>query len=150
MPHEVDVSADRILEAAERIADHLLDVQRRVNAQVDATQSELLPEVRRQLGYRDVDPVDLSGLVNTRIGGLSIVVTPEAVATVLPLGVASAATTRAGRRAMTDIIGGADRRLAVIAGPCSIHDPGRSPRDGRHRQRCRRPAGRDRRPVLDP
>jgi 3-deoxy-7-phosphoheptulonate synthase len=51
------------------------------------------------------------------------VVTPEAVATVLPLSVASAATTRAGRRAMTDIVSGTDGRLAVIAGPCSIHDP---------------------------
>ena len=123
MPHQVDVPADRILEAAERIADHLLDVQRRVNAQVDATQSELLPAVRRLLGQADEDAVDLTGLVNARIAGLSIVVTPEAVATVLPLGAASAATTRAGRRAMTDILGGADRRLAVIAGPCSIHDP---------------------------
>ena len=61
--------------------------------------------------------------MNTRIAGLSIVVTPEAVATVLPLSAASAATTRAGRRAMADIITGADGRLAVIAGPCSIHDP---------------------------
>jgi 3-deoxy-7-phosphoheptulonate synthase len=55
--------------------------------------------------------------------GLDVVVTPEAVATVLPVSAASAATTRAGRRAMADIVGGADDRLAVIAGPCSIHDP---------------------------
>ena len=117
------MTADRMLDAAKRIADHLLDVQRRVNSQMDATQSELLPEVRRQLGLPDVEAVDLSGLVNTRIAGLSIVVTPEAVATVLPLSAASAATTRAGRRAVSDIVSGADARLAVIAGPCSIHDP---------------------------
>ena len=102
---------------------HLLDVQRRVNEQIDATQSQLLPEVRQQLGYQDPEPVDLSGLTNTRIVGLDVVVTPEAVATVLPLTAASAATTRAGRRAVTDIVSGADGRLAVIAGPCSIHDP---------------------------
>jgi len=120
-PHE-DMSADRILDVSRRIADALLEVQRRVNDQIDATQSDLLPEVRRQLGYEDPEAVDLSGLTNVRIEGLSIVVTPEAVATVLPLSAASAATTRAGRRAMTDIVGGTDGRLAVIAGPCSIHD----------------------------
>ncbi|HLM06654.1 MAG TPA: 3-deoxy-7-phosphoheptulonate synthase [Blastococcus sp.] len=118
-----DVSADRILEWAQRIADRLLDVQRRVNEQIDATQSRLLPEVRQQLGHPELEPVDLSGLTNTRIIGLDVVVTPEAVATVLPLSAASAATTRAGRSAMTEIVRGADHRLAVIAGPCSIHDP---------------------------
>jgi 3-deoxy-7-phosphoheptulonate synthase len=117
-----DVSADRMLVVAQRIADHLLDVQRRVNEQIDAMQSQLLPEVRRQLGY-EPEPADLGGLTNTRIVGLDVVVTPEAVATVLPLSSASADTTRAGRGAMTDIVSGADGRLAVIAGPCSIHDP---------------------------
>ena len=117
-------SGDRVLEVSRRIADGLLDVQRRVNAQVDAMQAELLPEVRRQLGQADAEPVDLAGLSNTRIEGLSIVVTPEAVAGVLPLSAASAATTRAGRRAMTGILRGEDDRLAVITGPCSIHDPG--------------------------
>ena len=117
-----DVSADRILAVAQRIADHLLDVQRRVNEQIDATQSQLLPEVRRQLGY-EPEPADLAGLTNTRIVALDVVVTPEAVATVLPLSAASAATTRAGRSAMADIVSAADGRLAVIAGPCSIHDP---------------------------
>jgi 3-deoxy-7-phosphoheptulonate synthase len=112
-----------MLHRARRIADELLHIQRGVNEQIDATQSRLLPEVRQQLGYGAPEPVDLSGLTNTRIVGLDVVVTPEAVATVLPLTAASAATTRAGRRAMTDIVGGTDARLAVIAGPCSIHDP---------------------------
>jgi 3-deoxy-7-phosphoheptulonate synthase len=118
-----DLSADRMLDSAQRIADRLLDVQRRVNEQIDATQSRLLSEVRQQLGHQDPEPVDLSGLTNTRIVGFDVVVTPEAVATVVPLSAASGDTTRAGRRAMADIVGGADGRLAVIAGPCSIHDP---------------------------
>jgi 3-deoxy-7-phosphoheptulonate synthase len=118
-----DVAADRILDVSRRIADHLLEVQSRVNRQIDAMQADLLPGVQRQLGYQDGEAADLSGLVNARIAGLSIVVTPEAVASVLPLSAASAATTRAGRRAETDILGGEDNRLAVIAGPCSIHDP---------------------------
>jgi 3-deoxy-7-phosphoheptulonate synthase len=117
------MSGDRILEVSQRIADLLLDVQRRVNEQIDATQSQLLPEVQQQLGYQASEPVDLSSLTNTRIVGLDVVVTPEAVATVLPLSSSSANTTRAGRRAMTDIVRGVDGRLAVIAGPCSIHDP---------------------------
>jgi 3-deoxy-7-phosphoheptulonate synthase len=117
------VAAEEILELSRRIADHLLDVQGRVNAQMDATQSELLPEVRRLLGQQGGGAVDMSGLVNARIAGLSIVVTPEAVATVVPLSEASARTTRDARRAVTDILRGADGRLAVIAGPCSIHDP---------------------------
>ncbi len=118
-----EVAADRILHSAQRIADRLLALQRRVNEQMDATQSQLLPQVREHLGYGTPEPVDLAGLTNSRIVGLDVVVTPEAVATVLPLTAASAETTRAGRRAVTDIVSGTDERLAIIAGPCSIHDP---------------------------
>ena len=115
--------ADGILDEARRIADHLLDVQQRVNEQMDATHSELLPGVRRRLGLPDAQPLELSGLVNTRIAGQSVVVTPEAVASVLPVPAGSAGTTRAGRRAVTGILSGDDSRLAVIVGPCSVHDP---------------------------
>jgi len=114
---------ETVLGLSRRIAERLLEVQGRVNRLIDSTQAELLPAVRHQLGRGDAEAVDLSGLVNTRIAGMDVVVTPEAVATVLPLSAASAATTRAGRRAVTDIVTGADSRLAVIAGPCSIHDP---------------------------
>src|SRR3954463_1599474 len=120
---ELPIPADPILDAATRIADHLLDVQTRVNAQIDAALADLLPDVQQRLGVERADDVDLSDLVNSRITGLSVVVTPAAVATVVPLPAASAATTRAGRRAVADIVTGADDRLAVIAGPCSIHDP---------------------------
>jgi 3-deoxy-7-phosphoheptulonate synthase len=112
-----------VLDLSRRIAQHLLDVQGRVNRLIDSTQAELLPDVRRQLGQVVTEAVDLSDLVNTRIAGLNVVVTPEAVATVLPLSAASATTTRAGRRAVARILTGADGRLAVISGPCSIHDP---------------------------
>jgi 3-deoxy-7-phosphoheptulonate synthase len=98
-------------------------VQTRVNAQIDAALAESLPEVQRRLGVEQPDDVDLADLVNARITGLSVVVTPAAVATMVPISAASAATTRAGRRAATAIVTGRDDRLAVIAGPCSIHDP---------------------------
>jgi len=123
MAQHDDPPADQILDVAARIADHLLDVQRQVNRRIDEMHAELLPGVREQLGLADDETVDLAGLMNARIAGLSIVVTPEAVASVVPLTAASAATTRAGRTAMSDVVAGADGRLAVIAGPCSIHDP---------------------------
>ena len=117
------MSADRILDDATRIADELLVVQTRVNGQIDAALAELLPAVQARLGVEPTRPVDPSGLVNTRITGLSVVVTPASVATVVPLSPGSVETTRAGRQAVTDIVDGVDDRLAVIAGPCSIHDP---------------------------
>src|SRR5687768_4822897 len=111
MAQRDDLPAEAVLDLARRIAERLLDVQGRVNRLIDSTQAELLPDVRRQLGQVDADAVDLTGLVNTRIAGLNVVVTPEAVATVLPLSAASATTTRAGRRAVSEIISGADARL---------------------------------------
>jgi 3-deoxy-7-phosphoheptulonate synthase len=112
-----------LLDVATRIADSLVDVQTRVNGQIDATLAELLPAVQQRLGVERGEDVDLSGLVNARITGMSVVVTPASVATVVPLSAASVATTGSARRAMTDIVRGLDHRLAVIAGPCSIHDP---------------------------
>ncbi len=122
-PRRTPIPADQILDEATRVADLLLDVQTRVNAQIDAALTDLLPGVQQRLGVAPANAADPSGLVNTRITGLSVVVTPAAVATVVPLSAGSAATTRAGRRAVTDIVTGLDDRLAVIAGPCSIHDP---------------------------
>jgi 3-deoxy-7-phosphoheptulonate synthase len=117
------VPADRILDVATRVTDLLLEVQTRVNGQIDAALAESLPAVQRQLGVAPDAGVELADLVNARITGSSVVVTPAAVAAVVPLSAASAATTRAGRRAVTDILRGSDDRLTVIAGPCSIHDP---------------------------
>src|SRR3954447_2688845 len=113
--------ADRILDVATRIADALLEVQTRVNGQIDAALAEMLPDVEQRLGITETG-VDISDLVNARITGVSVVVTPAAVATVVPLSAASAATTRAARRAVAGILDGSDPRLIVIAGPCSIHD----------------------------
>jgi 3-deoxy-7-phosphoheptulonate synthase len=115
--------AEPLLDAATRITDLLLEVQTRVNRQIDDTLVELLPAVQRQLGIEPHGGGDLTGLVNARITGLSVVVTPAAVASVVPLPAESAATTGAARRAVTDVVAGRDDRLAVIAGPCSIHDP---------------------------
>jgi 3-deoxy-7-phosphoheptulonate synthase len=116
-------TAAQVLDDAARIADALLEVQTRVNGQIDATLAELLPGVQQRLGVDPAADVDPGDLVNARITGLSVVVTPAAVAAVVPLSAASVLTTRAARAAMTGIVTGRDDRLAVIAGPCSIHDP---------------------------
>lgn len=123
MTEEQAVAPDRILTEATRIADLLVDVQTQVNARIDAALAELLPAVQQELDAGNEPPADLGGLVNARITGLSVVVTPAAVASVVPLSEASVATTRTARRAVTDVLAGDDDRLAVIAGPCSIHDP---------------------------
>src|SRR3954467_400201 len=120
---QTPVPRERMLDAASEIADLLLDVQTRVNRRIDAALTELLSEVHQLLGVEQGHSADLAGLVNTRITGLSVVVTPAAVATVVPLSPESVATTRAGRKAVTAIVEGTDDRLVVIAGPCSIHDP---------------------------
>ncbi|WP_235495163.1 3-deoxy-7-phosphoheptulonate synthase [Geodermatophilus sp. Leaf369] len=94
-----------------------------MNAQIDAAHAELLPAVQAAMGVDDGTAVEPGDLVDARITGASVVVTPAAVAAVVPLTAASAATTRAGRRATAAVLRGEDHRLAVIAGPCSIHDP---------------------------
>ncbi|MGY1837511.1 3-deoxy-7-phosphoheptulonate synthase [Blastococcus sp. SYSU DS0510] len=117
------MTAEPLLTEATRVAELLLEVQTRVNRRIDGELAELLPVVQRQLGVAPGGAADLSDLVNTRITGSSVVVTPAAVAAVVPVPADSAVTTRAARRAVTGILTGADERLAVIAGPCSIHDP---------------------------
>lgn len=48
---------------------------------------------------------------------------PETLRARFPLDRRAEATVRAGRAALRDALHGADDRLVVIAGPCSIHDP---------------------------
>jgi 3-deoxy-7-phosphoheptulonate synthase len=117
------MTPDELLPTATRIADALLEVQHRVNEQVDAAHAELLPGVHAALGIAPGGAVDPGDLVDARITGASAVVTPAAVAALVPLTAASADTTRAGRRAVGAVVRAQDDRLAVIAGPCSIHDP---------------------------
>ncbi len=57
-----------------------------------------------------------------RIGGYRQLVSPMELKTELPVSGASTETVICGRKDIGDILGGKDRRLLVIAGPCSIHD----------------------------
>jgi 3-deoxy-7-phosphoheptulonate synthase len=58
-----------------------------------------------------------------RIREIRELVTPEQVAAEYPCSDAAAATVSRSRRALQDILHGRDDRLAVVIGPCSIHDP---------------------------
>ncbi|HEV2271579.1 MAG TPA: 3-deoxy-7-phosphoheptulonate synthase [Steroidobacteraceae bacterium] len=57
-----------------------------------------------------------------RIRGMTELATPEQVARELPCSDRAAATVSATRRAVQQIVHGRDDRLAVVIGPCSIHD----------------------------
>jgi 3-deoxy-7-phosphoheptulonate synthase len=61
---------------------------------------------------------------NLRIRSVKAVSTPDQVQAELPLSDAAAQTTLAARTEAQRILRGADDRLLVIVGPCSIHDPG--------------------------
>ncbi|KAA9001232.1 3-deoxy-7-phosphoheptulonate synthase [Affinibrenneria salicis] len=57
---------------------------------------------------------------SSRVGGL---ITPQELLTRLPLDVALAEDVTLSRKTIAQILTGQDRRLLVIIGPCSLHDP---------------------------
>ncbi len=67
-------------------------------------------------------------MTDTRVEDLNIesnipLITPEALKTKLPLTDAAAKTVMEGRQVIKDILDRKDKRLFVVVGPCSIHDP---------------------------
>lgn len=58
-----------------------------------------------------------------RICGVRPLIPPAILIEEIPLSVRAADTVIAARSAIVNIITGADRRLLVVVGPCSIHDP---------------------------
>jgi 3-deoxy-7-phosphoheptulonate synthase len=58
-----------------------------------------------------------------RIRNTNQLVSPEALVTDIPLTEAAAATVSAARAGISAILAGADDRLLLVVGPCSIHDP---------------------------
>ena len=60
---------------------------------------------------------------DTRIKRLRPLIPPAILLEELPLGGAEAQFVAAQRRAVGEVVSGRDRRLLVVVGPCSIHDP---------------------------
>ena len=73
------------------------------------------------------DPVAHAAAVEAtgdlRVTGFQPLVPPADLRAELPLGPQRAALVRESRRAVHDILAGADDRLLLIVGPCSVHDP---------------------------
>lgn len=76
-----------------------------------------------------IDPVATEAETTTpgtddlRIASITALSTPEAVIRELPRTEAASRTVTGARRAVHRILHGADDRLAVVIGPCSVHDP---------------------------
>jgi 3-deoxy-7-phosphoheptulonate synthase len=64
-----------------------------------------------------------SSTSNLRIRNLEPLVPPSRLCALLPLDAAALDTVVQGRRAVEAVLAGADPRLIVVVGPCSIHDP---------------------------
>jgi 3-deoxy-7-phosphoheptulonate synthase len=67
-------------------------------------------------------PISEGAVVDRRIEKTVPLITPLALHAELPLEPKLAETVVAGRQAVTDVLNGADDRLLVVVGPCSVHD----------------------------
>ncbi|MFI1918357.1 3-deoxy-7-phosphoheptulonate synthase [Nocardia sp. NPDC020380] len=72
------------------------------------------------LPRRDLESSDLDA---QRTVSMSPLISPAEVRRAYPIDDTHAQTVRTGRKATVDILNGADDRLIVIVGPCSVHDP---------------------------
>jgi 3-deoxy-7-phosphoheptulonate synthase len=62
-------------------------------------------------------------LIDTNISGHHSLPAPRQVQRLLPASKACLATVAAARRSIRDVLDGKDKRLFIVVGPCSIHDP---------------------------
>lgn len=67
-------------------------------------------------------PDSAPGTSNLRIRSLEPLVPPARLCALLPIDDAARRTIVAGRRAVEQVLSGADPRLMAVVGPCSIHD----------------------------
>jgi 3-deoxy-7-phosphoheptulonate synthase len=65
----------------------------------------------------------MSRTTDTRIVGYEPLLSPAALFLELPLGDAQSQTVEATRAEVRAVLDGADDRLLVVTGPCSVHDP---------------------------
>jgi 3-deoxy-7-phosphoheptulonate synthase len=64
-----------------------------------------------------------AGTSDLHVAGFQPLIAPDELLAELPLGETRAATVRGSRAAVRRILAGADDRLLVVVGPCSVHDP---------------------------
>lgn len=66
--------------------------------------------------------MSIAGIENLNVESQTVLVSPAELKARLPLTDKAAATVKAGREAVRNILDGTDPRLLVVVGPCSIHD----------------------------
>jgi 3-deoxy-7-phosphoheptulonate synthase len=75
------------------------------------------------LNGHERDAVIMQQTENINIEAFELMPTPEEIHARVPLSEAAAESVLAGRRTLERILDGADPRVFVVVGPCSIHDP---------------------------
>lgn len=113
----------KILDESEKIKKALLAIEEKADAKHSRYLKKCLKPIRAALGYTKPKAVDTGDIIDKRVAGRNILVSPEAVTTALPITQESADTTQKSRQAIERILEGKDDRIMVVVGPCSIHDP---------------------------
>ena len=80
-----------------------------------------IPAALAALSTQDTTRID-----DTRIGAVRPLITPALLQEWLPVPAAAQALVEQSRRAISQVLQGADDRLVVVVGPCSIHDHGQA------------------------
>ena len=60
---------------------------------------------------------------NSNVSSFALMPSPEQLHAMLPLSDAAFQTVMRGREALRNILDRKDKRMFVVVGPCSIHDP---------------------------
>jgi len=108
---------------------HRTDVKRSEGSIApDRTVPRTIPFGQRISGRVIADERRMTRTSDTRITGYEPLLSPAALLDELPLSEAATATVERSRAEVRAVLDGADDRLLVIAGPCSVHDP-RAARD---------------------
>lgn len=115
------LAATTTMAEAEHIKAEALKVQAEIAAATRQAESKAAEHLRSQLDDAG-QPAVATDLIDTNLVSMDIVVSPQILEAALPSTEQAAETTRRARATIADILRGADDRLMVITGPCSIHN----------------------------
>jgi 3-deoxy-7-phosphoheptulonate synthase len=121
-PETTKLNTETIMGDAMLLKPVLLRIQEKINEQAQKTIEE---ELEKE-GFDQTEELDddyIKDIINTRIEGVKVRISPKVVKRGVVLTKESAETTRRGRINVEKILIGKNGRVIVIVGPCSIHDP---------------------------
>ena len=117
-----ELGAMPMIQEAEHISTIALGAQADVEQLVLAAERQALQGLQETLGTAG-QSVSAPDLIDRNIVRKDPIVSPQILEGALPLSERATTTTRIARTAIGDILLGADDRIIVITGPCSIHSP---------------------------